>query len=164
MTDQEWLEKIKETYNKAHIDYFGDHEIVSVDKKDLDWLISTVEEQAEKIAKTETYLLDISSRMDDLHEYLRENHYGKGLGKHIVDVAIQVMEEQQKEIERLDNEMDGLLTIVEDRNPKAHDLFIKLKQENSKLRKALEGVLKYRHVDEGLKDQLRGVLKKEEMV
>ena len=43
------MEKIKETYNKAHIDYFGDHEIVSVDKKDLDWLIFTVEEQQKEI-------------------------------------------------------------------------------------------------------------------
>ncbi|MFS0643868.1 hypothetical protein [Siminovitchia sp. 179-K 8D1 HS] len=138
--------------NKEHdlslkVDHIEWHQVSQEDKRGCG--VSGVErlERAKKIIK-------------DMVEFIENvSHIGKEDTEYL-DWLVSTVEEQQKEIERLDNEMDGLLTIVEDRNPKAHDLFIKLKQENSKLRKALEGVLKYRHVDEGLKDQLRKVLKK----
>lgn len=68
-------------------------------------LVSTVEEQAERIAELEKYTLETAGKLDGLHEYFQENHnrtgWGKHWGRHIVDVAVQVMKEQQKEIERL---------------------------------------------------------------
>ena len=44
--------ELKEGYEEAYIEDFGDYEIVSVDKKDLDWLIK----QAEKIERYEKAL------------------------------------------------------------------------------------------------------------
>ncbi|MCY9530555.1 hypothetical protein M5X04_14630 [Paenibacillus alvei] len=43
-----------------------------------------------------------------------------------------------QEVERLNNEMDGLLTIVEDKNSSAHDVFISLKQDYVKLEEEVE--------------------------
>lgn len=46
------IQEIKEHYKDAHVEDFGDYEIVSVDKKDLEWLI----EQAEKKESLEKQL------------------------------------------------------------------------------------------------------------
>ncbi len=146
MTDKEQLKEIKN-----HLDRFmNPANKPCLFREDAEWLISTVEDQAEKIAKTETYLLDISGRMDDLHEYLRENHYGKGLGKHIVDVAIQVMREQQKEIEHLKLTKLSMDSIEDYTN--------QIKEENKRYRKLLLGILKLKHVDKMFKRQISEAL------
>lgn len=41
------IKELKKRYEDAHIEDFGDYEIVHVDKKELDWLI----EQAEEVEK-----------------------------------------------------------------------------------------------------------------
>lgn len=96
------------------------------------------EEQAEKISEMEKYMLDTSGKMDALHEYLRENHYKKGWGKHVIDVAIQVMKEQQKEIERLNKEVEKEMHTGYSLEGQYHEVKEKLEKENARLREALE--------------------------
>ncbi|GEM_PF-3887788 len=72
--------------------------------------------------------------------------------------VLRALEEQQKEIEMYKNLVaKGTERRVED-NKEWFDAQSVLVEENARLREALEGVLKYRHVDDGLKDQLRKVL------
>ena len=92
MRDMGRLEEI-ELIKKDPIKYPPDDEsdyVHFIDKDHFNWLIDTVKEQQ----KTIDQLADTAGR---LNQYLQK--YPGGWGRYVTDVAIDVMEKQQKEIE-----------------------------------------------------------------
>lgn len=116
------IHEIKERYDTARIENFGDYEIVSVDKKDLDWLIETVEHYQMKYENTgamfsrahmKQRIEDLEKEMELLREYLdREKNQSELLRdrlKHVRDLNNIYTEKYEwalKEIERLKKQVE----------------------------------------------------------
>lgn len=113
-------------------------DFVEVDEELLEEIYEDIkplfEEQEEKISKMEKYLLNTSSKMDQLHEYLQENHDGSNWGKHIIDAAIDIMKDQQKEIELLTKSCEEWQEIYLDARKKLESSLLKNRSLNHELK------------------------------
>ncbi len=121
------LQEIKERYvNSPVIEHINGIDIIAMDKKDKDRLISTVEEQAEQINGMAHVIKVKNKEMRELSNFLKKRNIPlKELSPLIT--GMRFMEEQQKEIEDRENSHMNLYN-----DKKA------IKEENVRLREALE--------------------------
>lgn len=108
--DKERLEEIKEDYELRSL--MG-YEWISIPRRNFNWLLKTVEEQQ----KVMDQLADGTGK---LNVFLQSK--STRFGDNVVDIAIDLINEQQKEIDKL-NTLDRLYELVD---------------ENARLREALE--------------------------
>lgn len=105
MTDKERLEEIKEQY-----DWTVTTSLQPIlEDDDIIWLIQQAEQVdvfADKFAK--------------LNQYLQKFADDKGWGKHVIDIAIQIMDEQDERIEELEMKCDFLVGLSNEHVDLAH--------------------------------------------
>lgn len=87
------IQEIKARYSTARIENFGNYELVSVDKRDLDCLVETVEKLEREVRNYREISLERQARVG---EYLKQN------------------EQLQKEIESLRDENELRKEIMKD--------------------------------------------------
>lgn len=118
--DKERLERIKKIFLGQVYDI---HQIVIFERDDIDWLISTVENQ-------QAIINHLGRTASKLNEYLQGKVKGEW-GNNVADVAIRLMEKQQKEIERTKSTWYENYCQQKDMTERAQ-------RENARLREVLE--------------------------
>lgn len=96
--DKERLEEIKQKFIDSPDD-------------DITWLISTVEEQDTKIEEWARLIKMRTKKMIELNLFLQKRNVN-GWGKEIIDVAMDLIEEQQKETQCYKQALDAINLLI----------------------------------------------------